>query len=276
MKILLISGHGNGDSGAIGQGKQEQNETRKVVNALKLEIAKFAEVEVYDQTHDAFKDYLNGKLKKVTCDYVLEIHFNSGSSSAHGTEIYITSKEKAHTVEFEIMKQLSSYFVNRGVKVTDFSVINTYKNRGISSALLELCFITSKKDMQVYQSKFDGVIKAIANGVKNGFGLGGTVRPPQPPQTPKPKPPMKTKKFAETGTFTLNTDIYLRELPKISSKSIDLLKKGDKVKYDYVIMEVSGHVWIRQPRDNGGYGWLATGTTDSKAVRNSEMWGEFR
>ena len=99
MKILLISGHGAGDSGACGNGYKEADLTREVVNILKDKLAKYAQVDVYNQARNAFDDVNNGNLQVTwtNYNYVLEIHFNSFNGSAKGTEIYTTRIEKATT-----------------------------------------------------------------------------------------------------------------------------------------------------------------------------------
>lgn len=111
-------------------------------------------------------------------DYVLEIHFNAGvndtkgNDKTTGTEIYITTSEKTHGVETEIVKGISNIgFKNRGVKRKNWTVISRAKAQGVSSALLEVCFIDDADDMKLYQEKKADVIKAIANGIIKGFGL---------------------------------------------------------------------------------------------------------
>ena len=85
MKILLISGHGAGDPGAIGtyNGKtyKEADLTREVVSAVAKKLKECADVTVYDQKRNAYTDYKNGVLNKNAnfsqYDFVLEVHFNA-------------------------------------------------------------------------------------------------------------------------------------------------------------------------------------------------------
>lgn len=76
------------------------------------------------------------------------------------------------------MKNMSKFFTLRdndsifdGVKRTNFLVINTIKNCGISGALLEICFIDNKNDMNIYEKNKDKIVQAIADGIVSGFGL---------------------------------------------------------------------------------------------------------
>lgn len=183
MKILLISGHGAGDSGAVGNGYKEADLTREVVNILKNKLSNYAQVEVYNQSRNAFKDVGNGTLQVnwSNYNYVFEVHFNAGGGK--GTEIYTTREEKAKTVEQKVMDKLGQYFTVRGVKEKNFNVIYSAKKSGVSSALLETCFIDNANDMNIYQSNKDGICQAIAEGIAEGFGL-KSGEPSQPVEIP--------------------------------------------------------------------------------------------
>lgn len=180
MKILLIAGHGENDSGAVANGYKEADLTRELVKIVSKELRKYADVFVYATEKNACKQAKKGSLKIPDgVDYVLEIHFNSAESNkAHGSECYVTSREEGITVEKLIMKELSSYFTLRdndsvfdGVKRENFLVINTLKNKGISGALLEVCFISNKTDITVYQANKERIAKGIVEGIVKGFNL---------------------------------------------------------------------------------------------------------
>lgn len=174
MKILLIAGHGQGDPGAVGNGYKEADLTREVVSLLKTQLDNYADVTIADTA----KNWLNNSMNYSPYNYVLEIHFNAGvndtkgNNGTTGTEIYITTSEKTYGVETNIVKGISSIgFKNRGVKRKNWAVISRVKKQGVSAALLEVCFIDDADDMWLYQKKKTEVIKAIANGIINGFGL---------------------------------------------------------------------------------------------------------
>ena len=88
-----------------------------------------------------------------------------------GTEIYVTHNEPSTNCEEVIVNKLSHYFVNRGVKRKNFAVINSARNKGTSSALLEVCFIDNQEDMEIYENNKQDIIKTIANGLIEGLGL---------------------------------------------------------------------------------------------------------
>ena len=180
MKILLIAGHGGGDCGAMGCGYKEADLTREVVNLVKQKLSGYATVEVADMSVNWFDN--RAKLPLSGVDYVLEVHFNAcvndekGNGHTTGTEIYVTTAEKGTTVEENIVKGIASLGLkNRGVKRKNWAVINHCKNRGISCALLEVCFIDDADDMKIYNAKKDSIADAITKGIVDGFGLKKTV-----------------------------------------------------------------------------------------------------
>lgn len=195
FNILLIAGHGAGDSGALGCGYKEFEKTRELVNLIKPRLEKYSNVYVYPTKRNAFKDVKAGVFKKilneyfpnVKFNYAFEAHFNAFNISAHGTEIFVVPEEKGITVEQEIMKNMKEFFTLRdndnifdGVKRTRFLVIKTLKEMGISGALLETCFIDNLSNMKIYEEKKEDIADGIVNGIVTGFGLKENVKKPTP------------------------------------------------------------------------------------------------
>ena len=178
MKILLISGHGAGDCGATGNGYKEAELTRELVNIIAPKLRKYAKVDIYNQSRNAYKDVCSGLFQIGKYDYVLEVHFNAFNISAYGTEIFVVPEEKGITVEQAIMKNMGKFFKLRdndnifdGVKRTRFAVINKVKKLGMSGALIETCFIDNPNDMAIYQRSKNEIADGIVDGIVKGFGL---------------------------------------------------------------------------------------------------------
>lgn len=180
MKILLISGHGAGDPGAVSQFGKEADETIYMVEEIKKTLSAYAQVDLYPTERNAYKDAKAGKLAVNfgNYNYVLEVHFNSGAADLKGngrttgTEIYVTTAEKTVGVETKIVQSIAALgFKNRGVKRTNFTVIYRAKAAGVSSALLEVCFIDDKDDMSAYAAKKTQIAAAVANAIATQFGL---------------------------------------------------------------------------------------------------------
>lgn len=179
MKILLIAGHGDGDPGATGNGYREADLTREMVSLIKVKLEKYAAVDIADTSKNWYES--RKSLNAKGYDYALEIHFNAfkaektSDGATKGTEIYVTTSEKGVSVEQSIVDNISSLGLkNRGVKRKNYSVIQCVKNQGVSSALLEVCFIDDIDDMKLYQSKKSEIVNAIVKGIVDGFKLKST------------------------------------------------------------------------------------------------------
>lgn len=182
MKILLIAGHGAGDSGAVNGAYKEADETRNVVGLLRPILEQRGiSVGVYPASRNAYTDYKNGTFLNTgnpqAYDYVLEIHFNAcspdkGDGKTKGVECYVTTAENGTGVETAICNALHGLgLTNRGVKRYNWAVINSCKRAGTSSALLEVCFIDDSDDIKIYTRSRERVAEAIANGICEGFGI---------------------------------------------------------------------------------------------------------
>ena len=267
MKILLIAGHGAGDTGACGCGYQEYKLTRELVDLIAPRLRRYATVDVYDKNRSAFYDCQNGAFRIGSYDYVLEVHFNAcvndqrGDGHTTGTEIYVTSSEKATTVEQSIINKVAACGLkNRGVKVTDFLVIRTVKNKGISSALIETCFIDDKDDMDVYQGKKTAIADAIVNGIAEGFGLKATASQPKPetPSKPAEKPASQSK--YKTGDVVNISGVYASS--SSTQKLTPLVKSGKITKV---------LIGARNPYllNDGNIGWVNDGCITTKGTASN-------
>lgn len=186
MNILLIAGHGAGDPGAVstidGIRSREADESRALVSVLARELKRYdCTIGVYNTERNAFKDLSSSKLPAsafIGYDFLLELHLNAGANKGvnrktTGTETYITTSEDGTKVAQAICESLARLgFTNRGVKRKNFAVIAAAKNAGVSSALLEICFIDDPDDMRLYRNLgHDAIARAIADGIATGYGL---------------------------------------------------------------------------------------------------------
>lgn len=181
MKILLIAGHGNGDLGACACGLKEADLTREVAAALLPKLKTYADVDLFDTSKNMYSYLKNGGVCNfANYDYVFEIHFNAaaadtaGNGKTTGAEILIHTTESGASVEEAILSNIAALgFKNRGVKRrSDLRNMNVCKkNYGVSYALIEVCFIDDRDDVNLYQQKKTEVIDAIVNGIASGFGL---------------------------------------------------------------------------------------------------------
>jgi N-acetylmuramoyl-L-alanine amidase len=176
MKIVISSGHGKLVRGASGY-IDEVDEARKVVNAVAdLLIGAGVDVEIF---HDDVSKDQNENLNRICSfhnsqgvhDLDISVHFNAYevTNSPMGTEcLYVTQDSLAQKVATEIA--LVSGLKNRGPKKrTDLFFLNNTKEPAI---LIEVCFVDSVTDTNLYHEGFTAICIAIAetvSGEKIGF-----------------------------------------------------------------------------------------------------------
>lgn len=73
----------------------------------------------------------------------------------------------------------------------------------------------------------------------------------------------------ESGTFTSTTWLHLRWGARVTSAPIGVLPPGSVIKYD-AYSRHGDFVWLRQPRGNGQYGYVAC-----RDARTNEAYGSF-
>ena len=187
MKILLISGHGAGDPGAVakidGRVYREADLTREVVANLKPLLEQYgAKVDVYPTARNAFSDTDGHRLDSIAkfqnYDYVLEVHFNSaakdtgGNGYTTGVECFWPSRATHTGVELPMTSRLAKLgFRQRQNRAGVLAVINTAAGYKVNANLLEVCFIDDADDMRLYLKNKKAVAQAIANGIAAFYKL---------------------------------------------------------------------------------------------------------
>lgn len=105
-------------------------------------------------------------------DIVLDIHWNAGSSDAHGTEAFVQMNPDATEVRLAnaLCGALETFgFRNRGLKLenqTRHGRLGILDNNG-HAVLLEVCFITNADDMGRYEKAKHQIAAAIASTLSN-------------------------------------------------------------------------------------------------------------
>ena len=266
LKLLLIAGHGANDPGACSSYGIERDETRKVVSRLAelFKNYKDVDVDIYPINRNCYSDVTTSRVQvnMANYDYVFEVHFNSATASARGTEVWVTPTESSIAVEKKIVDNLASVgFSNRGVKKEYFAVISFAKNKGVSSALVEVCFISNQNDMNLYRNKFEQVCNAMVSGIADGFGLqknpGVKNQETKPADKPSPTPPSTTE-FKPYVVKVVNTAIYVLDAPSPDANIVRTVYKGNA----YTIVDAkNGYGKLKS-----GLGWINLSYTSPVAI----------
>ena len=220
MKILIISGHGAGDSGACGCGYKEADLTRKAASILEGKLDAYdCKVVRYPSARNAYEDNKRGEMQDSFSKYglVVEIHFNSYNGSAHGCEcLYRPARMRALAAKVSRAIAEEGFF-DRGAKQrTDLMNMNTCYRSGVPYILIETCFIDSKTDMARYSKSIHEVWDNVAHAICAYYGIEKPANAGKPVETSKTstskKKPVKSTKKGYTGTFpSLPKKGYLAE-----------------------------------------------------------------
>ena len=169
MKIVISSGHGKYIRGASGI-LDEVDEARKVVERVAEELrGRNVNVDTY---HDNVSTSQNENLNRIvdyhnaqTRDLDVSVHFNAyvETEKPMGVEVlYVTQAPLAGQVSAAIA---DCGFIDRGAKKrTDLFFLN---NTEMPAILIEVCFVDSAADAEVYGTQFGEICDAIA-GVLGG------------------------------------------------------------------------------------------------------------
>ena len=209
MKILIISGHGAGDSGACGCGYKEADLTRKAASILEGKLDAYdCKVVRYPSARNCYEDNKRGEMQDSFSKYglVVEIHFNSYNGSAHGCEC-LYRPARMRNLAAKVSKAISEEgFFNRGAKQrTDLMNMNTCYRSGVPYILIETAFIDNKADMARYAKSIYEVWGSVAEAICKYYGIEKLASAGKPVETSKTstqkKKPVKSTKKGYTGTF---------------------------------------------------------------------------
>jgi len=182
-RIVISSGHGKYVRGASGI-LDEVDEARLVVEAL-ADALRARGVDVVTFHDDTSRDQ-NTNLNTIvnahnreTRDLDISVHFNAYEqvSKPMGCEVlYVTQSSLAAKLSAAIA---DVGFIDRGAKKrTDLFVLN---NTEMPCVLLEVCFVDSEADADIYRDEFDDIVANLADVLG---GVADGISPPEPEPEP--------------------------------------------------------------------------------------------
>lgn len=275
-RILLVAGHTPGHNYSKLTGVNEGDLNIELVRLLKKRLEAYATVTVYPEERDLYRDHLAGaaRVRFRDYDYVFEVHFNAGGGQGRGTSVQLHKDyKKGITVEQGIADRLGAVgFRKRGtngiVRRGDLYNMNLAFRQGVDYALLETCFYDNQEDLSLYRSHKAAVADAIADGIRQGFGLGQKSSGPAEPkasdgQTGKASEESSSSSYASWVGQVYQVDplgLIVRTGP---GKSYDRLASYPKL-YDGNLVSVIGkkkdyyRIRISNPEAGTHFGWAST------------------
>lgn len=172
-RYFITAGHGGGDPGAVGNGFKEADLVRELRDLI-ADLLRLA-------GHTVFTDDDTLRLPQVVAwlhanvkpdDVLLDLHFNAAaSSSATGTETLVPAAPS--TVELKLAAAVQAATV-RVLKLRDRNIKTEAQSHhgklavmrpNCHNLLLEVAFISSPKDVQVYQANKGALANAISQAL---------------------------------------------------------------------------------------------------------------
>lgn len=168
-KILVSAGHSTvppRDSGAVANGYTESYLTLE----LRDMVADLLRARGFEVLEDG-KDGVNEPLTKAIslakqADIAIEFHFNAGPPSATGVEVLAAPKHKALAQKIAGAIAAATNLSTRGDKGFKPENSGQHSRLGFVRAgglIVEVCFITSKTDMNLYTANKAKVAEKVAD-----------------------------------------------------------------------------------------------------------------
>lgn len=257
MKICIDCGHclSGADTGAVGNGFKEQDKDREVGRALKKYLEQKGHSVVMTNVDGGCTTVNQSLQKRVNvanaskADFFISLHLDAASSSANGSCPFVYSLGgQAEVYAKRILnKMVGLGFANRGVRVA-----NHYVTRctNMPAVLLELCFITSPKDMGMFNA--DKMGKAIAEAILNE-----NIQESSSVNAEKPV-------VEENHNAIADVDMNLVTIDR--SSVLGNIKKGDKIK----IKDFSNELKMMLVEVNGVIGFIPCDSNIS--LINKDKW----
>lgn len=169
FSIMLDAGHGGSDPGATYNGRQEKDDTLRLTLAVG-EILENNGIDVeYTRTTDVYETPYQKAMEanNAGVDFFISIHRNSFPTDnvVSGVEslVYDLSGIK-YVMAQNINEQLETVgFVNLGVHARPNLVV--LKRTKMPAVLVEVGFINSDTDNLLFDSNFNDIAQAIADGI---------------------------------------------------------------------------------------------------------------
>lgn len=165
MRIVINAGHTKFGSGTGAKGNLvESIETRKIAYEL-MKLLADSRHEVIPAVYDRSENNLKAAVdlsNKSNADLFISIHLNAGGGK--GCEAY-TYKGAKHLEALNACKNLNKLgFLNRGVK--DGSHLYVVKNTTAKAILIEVCFVDSLMDNELFKiAGYNKIAKAIFDAI---------------------------------------------------------------------------------------------------------------
>ena len=177
--IMLDAGHGRRDPRAVNNRRQEKDDALALTLAIGELLQERGIDILYTRTTDIYESPYQKAMEAniAGVDFFISIHRNSYSTdnTVSGVESLIYDKSGIkYKMAQNINDQLESVgFVNLGVKERPGLVV--LRRTQMPAVLVEVGFINSDVDNQIFDNNFNDIALAITQGILDTLDLGGEI-----------------------------------------------------------------------------------------------------
>ena len=186
VRLCLDYGHGGEDPGAIYKDRCEKDDTLNLGRAVAKELRRCGVIVDETRTKDitvSLKERSSFE-KSGRYDYFISFHRNAFKpEKAKGVETYtyLNQGAKAKELADKIQNSLVDVgFTDRGVKAANFHVLRETKAPAV---LIEIGFIDNSRDNQIFDNKFEKIVKAISKAILSQLGIKYITSTGSPPKS---------------------------------------------------------------------------------------------
>ena len=179
LTVCIDAGLGGNDRGTEFEGRFEKDDNVRLALEVGKKLKEKGFKVIYTRKSDAYLsleervDFANKK----KASYFLSLHRNSAENEVSGVEAWIstTATLKEQTIAECILEEINKigYGDNRGVKrgYQGNPLQNYHVNAGseMPSCLLEMGFMSTPVDNELFDMNFSAYAQAIADGIEIGF-----------------------------------------------------------------------------------------------------------
>jgi N-acetylmuramoyl-L-alanine amidase len=167
--VVIDAGHGGSDFGATYLGRMEKDDNLRLALAVGEILEKNGVNVIYTRTEDVYETPAQkaAKANAAGADYFISIHRNSSpySNQYTGVESLVYNKYGAAArIADNINKELEQIgFVNQGVN--ERPNLAVLRRTNMPAVLVEAGFINTDRDNMLFDSRFNEIARAIADGI---------------------------------------------------------------------------------------------------------------
>lgn len=167
--VVIDAGHGGSDFGAVYSGRMEKKDVLRLSLAVGNILEQNGVNVIYTRTGDIYETPAQKaqQANAANADYFISIHRNASPfpNQYTGAESLVYSKNSiAARMASNINKQLTQAgFANLGVNErTNLAILN---QTNMPAVLIEVGFVNTDRDNMRFDSRFQEIARAIADGI---------------------------------------------------------------------------------------------------------------